>query len=199
MMMVLAVLVPARMPFWLLMNLTRSTFRLAPSARMPAPLPSGTRARVSVRLRTVMLSPAVISRALPAQVLSVKTVEPSLPAPSMMMSCRVMTAQSKYSPASINRRSPAAAPAMAAARVLSGLSGPTGMVLANAAPDTTSRPKSQQSSGFRDMVPPGTWRSDDAARRSVAARAHCIVLRVIPKPIYRARPVKRYRDRIRHA
>jgi hypothetical protein len=82
------------MPFWLLTNCTWSMNRSPPSARMPAPLKSGTRARVSVRLRIVMLLPRVMNSALPSQDLSVITVA-SCPAPSIVRLLARQRAQSK--------------------------------------------------------------------------------------------------------
>ena len=80
------------MPFSLSMNLLCSTVRLRPSARMPAPLRSGTAARAKVRLRTVMSLPAITKIPLPAQVLSASTA-PS-PVASMVSLLARQTAQS---------------------------------------------------------------------------------------------------------
>ena len=62
------------MPTWSFSNRTRSTISPCPSSRIPAPLPSGTRARASVRSRTVMPSPRRTRIALPSHVRSVSTV-----------------------------------------------------------------------------------------------------------------------------
>ncbi len=96
------------------MKSTPSTVRSGPSTRMPAPLPSGTRARVRVRLRTVMLVPVVTSSALPWQVLSVSTTEAASPTPAMVRWFCGTVAQSKYWPGAIKMVSPSLASAMAA-------------------------------------------------------------------------------------
>jgi len=72
----LAALGAVRIPFSLSMNWLSSTVRLAPSARMPAPLWLGARADMNVMPRMVMSFPLVTKIPLPSQTLPARTIRP---------------------------------------------------------------------------------------------------------------------------
>ena len=99
-------------------NSTWATVRFVASLRMPAPLPSGTRARVSVRFFTVTSLPLMTSMPLPAHALSVISTLSASPTPSMVMFLVRTMAQSKYSPGWIITTSPGLAAAIASEGIL---------------------------------------------------------------------------------
>ena len=78
-----------RIPTRVLMTAQSSTVRLPPSARMPAPLLSGTRMRVKVRPRTTTSRPPITNDALPAQARSDSTTPGPVAAMVSRLACQI--------------------------------------------------------------------------------------------------------------